>query len=169
MARQPGGTHQRREDTANPRASRLAVLRILHAADVRQADVLDVLREALEHDESRDDDELAGAPLDGFAIALLHGIGATLPELDARIGRSARGWRVERMPVVDRNVLRLAIHELLTEVTPVAVVLDEAVRLASDLSTDDSSRYVNGVLASIVRELETEGRLDRSDDGHPQT
>lgn len=168
MARQPGGTHPRREDTANPRASRLAVLRILHAADVRQADVLEVLREALEHDESRDDDELAGAPLDRFAITLLHGIGATLPELDARIGRSARGWRVERMPVVDRNVLRLAIHELLTEVTPVAVVLDEAVRMASDLSTDDSGRYINSVLASIVRELEAEGRLGRSGHGHPE-
>jgi N utilization substance protein B len=64
------------------------------------------------------------------------------------------------MPVVDRNVLRLALHELLTEPTPVAVVMDEAVRMASDLSTDDSGRYVNGVLAALVRELRAEGRLE---------
>jgi len=97
--------------------------------------------------------DLDAATLDRFAVTLLHGLGATMPEVDERIARFARGWRLERMPAIDRNVLRLAVHELLTEPTPIAVVMDEAVRLASELSTDDSGRYVNGVLAAIVRDI----------------
>lgn len=160
MATPPERTSPRRDDTRDPRASRLAVLRILHAADVRQVDPLDVLQEELERGPDVSDADLAGASLDRFAVTLLHGLVASRSELDVRIARSARGWRVERMPVIDRNVLRLAVHELLTEPTPVAVVLDEAVRLASELSTDDSGRYVNGVLAAVVRELREEGRLE---------
>ncbi len=160
MAGRPDDAPARRDDTRDPHASRLAVLRILHAADVRQVDPLDVLQEELERGQEGSDEDLGGATLDRFAVTLLHGLGATLPELDERIARSARGWRIGRMPVVDRNVLRLALHELLTEPTPVAVVMDEAVRMASDLSTDDSGRYVNGVLAALVRELRAEGRLE---------
>ena len=154
----------RRDDTRDPRASRLAALRVLYAADVREMDHLDVLQEVLERPggSGRDaegrartdsDAELDAATVDRFAVTLLHGLGATLADVDARISRHARGWRLERMPAVDRSVLRLAVHELMTEPTPVAVVLDEAVRLASELSTDDSGRYVNGVLAAVVREL----------------
>jgi len=152
----------RREDTRDPRASRLAVLRVLYAADLRGIDPLDVLHEQLvdegpvaraQRSDGDVDVELAGATLDGFAITLLHGLSASLPQIDERIRRFARGWRLERMPVIDRNVLRMAVHELITEPTPVPVVLDEAVRLASEHSTDDSGRYVNGVLAAIVRDL----------------
>jgi len=148
----PDAPRVRREDTRDPRASRLAALRVLYAADVRGVPVLEVLDEALGR-AGDVDGELEGASLDAFAVTLVRGVAATVDDLDARIGRSARGWRLERMPVVDRNVLRLAVHELLTEPTPVPVVLDEAVRLASELSTDDSGRYVNGVLAAVAREL----------------
>jgi len=157
-----GSATARRDDTRDPRASRLAVLRVLYAADLRGMDPLDVLHEQLVADgaaqrarrgEFDPDAELAGATLDGFAITLLNGLSASLPQLDERIRRFARGWRLERMPVIDRNVLRLAVHELITEPTPVPVVLDEAIRLASEHSTDDSGRYVNGVLAAIVRDL----------------
>jgi len=162
MADRPDGSAPRRDDTRDPHASRLAVLRVLYAADLRGVDPLDVLQEQIVADgpaqrarrgETGPDEELAGATIDGFAITLLNGLSASLPQIDERIRRFARGWRLERMPVIDRNVLRLAVHELLTEPTPVPVVLDEAVRLASEHSTDDSGRYVNGVLASIVREL----------------
>lgn len=164
MASASDAARSRRSDTHDPHASRLAVLRVLYAADVRERDPLDVLQDLLDRRAAagRDDadDELAGASLDAFASTLLHGLAASLTTLDERIGRSARGWRLARMPVVDRNVLRLAVHELITEPTPVAVVLDEAVRLAAELSTDDSGRYVNGVLATIVAELRTEGALE---------
>jgi N utilization substance protein B len=138
------------------------VLRVLYAADLRGMDPLDVLHEQLvdegpvaraRRSDTEVDVELAGATLDGFAITLLNGLSASLPQIDERIRRFARGWRLERMPVIDRNVLRMAVHELITEPTPVPVVLDEAVRLASEHSTDDSGRYVNGVLAAIVRDL----------------
>jgi hypothetical protein len=72
------------------------------------------------------------------------------------------------MPVIDRNVLRLAVHELLTEDTPVPVVLDEAVRLASEHSTDDSGRYVNGVLAAIVRDLASSEERDVAEQDLPE-
>ena len=160
MADRPADAPLRRDDTRDPRASRLAALRVLYAADVREVDPLDVLQEELEKQQGDADDDLDTATLDRFAVRLLHGLGGSMPEVDARIARFARGWRLERMPAVDRNVLRLAVHELLTEPTPVAVVMDEAVRLASELSTDDSGRYVNGVLSAIVRDLRAEPAED---------
>jgi len=153
MADRPDEAPARRDDTRDPRASRLAALRVLYAADVRAVDLLDVLQEELGQQVEGDDEELDAATLDRFAVTLLHGLGASLPDIDARISRFARGWKLGRMPAIDRNVLRLAVHELMTEPTPVAVVMDEAVRLASELSTDDSGRYVNGVLSAIVRDL----------------
>lgn len=156
MGDRSAGAPPRRDDTRDPHASRLAALRVLYAADVRQVDALDVLQEELERGAQAGDEDLDAATLDRFAVTLLHGLGASMADVDARISRSARGWRLERMPAVDRNVLRLAVHELLTEETPHAVVMDEAVRLATELSTDDSGRYVNGVLAAIVRELRAE-------------
>ena len=156
MTDRPDDVPVRRDDTRDPRASRLAALRVLYAADVREVDPLDVLQEELEKQQSDEDVDLDAATLDRFAVTLLQGLGGSMPEVDGRIARFARGWRLERMPAVDRNVLRLAVHELLTEPTPVAVVMDEAVRLASELSTDDSGRYVNGVLSAIVKDLRPE-------------
>jgi N utilization substance protein B len=73
------------------------------------------------------------------------------PEIDALIGGAAIGWDLERMAVVDRNVLRLAVAELLEcPDVPTAVILNEAVELASAYSTDDSGRFVNGVLATLA-------------------
>ncbi|MEX2550981.1 MAG: transcription antitermination factor NusB [Nitriliruptoraceae bacterium] len=95
-------------------------------------------------------------PLDGFTQALVLGVARERSSVETLIGRFARRWAISRMPVVDRNVLRLATYELLYESTPPAVVIDEAIRLAKRLSTDDSGRYVNGVLESIRREIEAE-------------
>lgn len=92
-------------------------------------------------------------PLDPFARSLVRGVGENLTEIDATLNRYARGWSVTRMPVVDRNVLRLGTYELLhTDETPAAVAIDEAVELAKTLSTDASPRYVNGVLSAINRD-----------------
>jgi len=91
--------------------------------------------------------------LDGFTRALVLGVEAHRPAIEDLIARYSRRWAISRMPVVDRNVLRLATYELLHETTPPAVVLDEAIALAKRLSTDDSGRFVNGVLESIRKEL----------------
>jgi transcription antitermination factor NusB len=92
-------------------------------------------------------------PVDGFTRALVLGVHDHAAEIDELISRFARRWSIARMPVVDRTVLRLATYELLHEPTGAAVVINEAVELAKSLSTDDSGRYVNGVLESIRKEI----------------
>jgi N utilization substance protein B len=72
-------------------------------------------------------------------------------EADAAITPLLQGWTLERMPTIDRLILRMATYELRHEGTPPAVVMDESVELAKKFSTEDSGRYVNGVLAAIVR------------------
>ena len=88
--------------------------------------------------------------LDARSRRLADGVWEHREEIDATIGGFASGWRVERMPAVDRNVLRLGVYELRYTDTPVGVVLDEAVELAKRFSTGRSGRFVNGVLAAVV-------------------
>jgi N utilization substance protein B len=93
-------------------------------------------------------------PPDKLAVLLVTGVDTHQPRIDQLIGGFAKGWSLERMPVIDRTVLRLATFELLERPeVPVAVVLDEAVELAKHFSTDDSGRFVNGVLAAIARQV----------------
>jgi N utilization substance protein B len=102
------------------------------------------------------DEVLADLPVppDEFAADLVAGVGTHLGEIDDRIRRFARGWALERMPVVDRTVLRMAIYELLHRPdVPTGAVISEAVELAKRYSTDDSGRFVNGMLSSIAEEV----------------
>ena len=93
-------------------------------------------------------------PTDELTTALVRGVEENQQRLDSAIEAHSKGWTLSRMPLIDRNVLRIAGFELLclAEV-PVAVVLDEAVELAKRFSTDDSGRFVNGVLSALVGEL----------------
>jgi transcription antitermination factor NusB len=93
------------------------------------------------------------APIDGFTRSLVLGVERDRVEVEGLITRYSRRWAISRMPVVDRNVLRLATYELLHEPTPPAVVLDEAIGLAKRMSTEDSGRFVNGVLESIRQDI----------------
>ena len=94
--------------------------------------------------------ELLMAP-DGYTATLVETVESRRPEIDGMIDDAAIGWDLGRMAVVDRNVLRLAVAELLAcPEVPTAVILNEAVELASAYSTDDSGRFVNGVLATIA-------------------
>lgn len=88
-----------------------------------------------------------------FARELVAGVSKCVDELDAILGIHARNWRVSRMAVVDRNVLRLAVHELRDTLTPVAVVIDEAVDLARRFGSDSSPSFVNGVLDAVAKEV----------------
>jgi N utilization substance protein B len=93
-----------------------------------------------------------GVASEDMARALLEGVEASREHIDAQIVTHARGWAIDRMPALDRAILRLAIHELLDRPdVPVAVVIDEAVELAKRFSTDDSGRFVNGVLAAVAK------------------
>lgn len=85
---------------------------------------------------------------------LVEGVEDRRERLDELIAGHAKGWTLARMPIIDLTVMRIAGYELLGRPdVPVAVVLDEAVELAKRFSTDDSGRFVNGVLAAIAREL----------------
>jgi N utilization substance protein B len=103
------------------------------------------------------DDREAGAPA-AYTVELVDGVAGLLPQLDARIADAAEHWTIDRMPLVDRNLLRLAAYELAARPeVPTAVVLDEAIELAKLLSTADSGRFVNGVLAHVAAEVRGSG------------
>jgi N utilization substance protein B len=94
-----------------------------------------------------------------YAITLARGAWDDCKALDERIAGAARNWRVERMTVLDRMVLRLAVHELLAHPgTPPRVVIDEAIELARSYSGDEAAKFVNGVLDGVFRKLKEEGR-----------
>lgn len=86
----------------------------------------------------------------GRAGRLAAGVEEHLPEIDAEIESRSTGWRITRMPAVDRAILRIAVYELLYTDTPVGVVVSEAVELAKTYSTAKSGSFVNGVLASVA-------------------
>ena len=99
-------------------------------------------------------------PPDELTVELVAGVEAHGPELDHAIAAKAKGWALERMPVLDLNVLRIATYELRARPdVPVAVILDEAVKLAKRFSTDDSGKFVNGVLAALAGELRPDAPL----------
>ncbi len=88
-----------------------------------------------------------------FAVELLTAAEANRERAEELIAGRATGWSIDRMPVMDRLVMRMAVAEMLVLATPTGVVLSEAVELAKRYSTDESGRFVNGVLAAIAREV----------------
>ncbi len=130
---------------------REAALRMLYQADLSGDATEAVLRAYL-------DGELSDTPPEGpgrrFAEHLFRGVRHRRDELDTMIRQGSAHWRLERMAAVDRNVLRLALFELLDEAeTPAAVILDEAVELAKIYGGEESGAFVNGVLDGIRRRL----------------
>ena len=93
-------------------------------------------------------------PVDQVVRLLVLGVMEHQSEIDASITAHSTGWTIERMPALDRNILRVATFELMQRAdVPTAVILDEAVELAKRFSTDDSGRFVNGVLSAIATEV----------------
>jgi len=92
---------------------------------------------------------------EGRGFRLAHETWARVDEIDAALNAQATDWRVERMPAVDRAILRLAVYELRFTDTPVGVILSEAVELANRYSTTQSGRFINGVLAQIAEQPRT--------------
>jgi len=115
---------------------------VLYEADVRGRDRLDLLRERVAD---------GHPPMSDYAVELVEGVAEHAQRIDELIARHATGWTLERLPDVDRAILRMAVFELLWEDdVPDPVVIDEAVELAKSLSTDESPAYVNGVLGGIL-------------------
>lgn len=92
----------------------------------------------------------------GFSANLVSGIEACHEELDAHVTRLAVDWRVDRMAVIDRNILRLAAYELIHRPdVPVSAAINEAVELAKTFSTPEAARFINGILGQLAREQRT--------------
>jgi N utilization substance protein B len=124
--------------------ARKRALDILYEAELRAADPLTTLADRV---------ALADPPVNDYTVELVEGVQSHRARIDAILTDYAEGWTVERMPDVDRAVLRLGVFELLwRDDVPDAVAIDEAVELAKSLSTDESPRFVNGVLARVVRD-----------------
>ena len=123
--------------------ARKRALDILFEAEQRGSPVLDLLAERI---------TLGSPPVPGYAADLVRGVTVHTARIDELISQYAEGWTMDRMPAVDRNVLRIGVYELLwADDVPDGVAISEAVLLAQDLSTEASPAFVNGLLARIAK------------------
>ena len=127
--------------------SRRRALQLMYECDMRKIAPEDAMRDYF-HTLYTEENEGLPEP-DAFMEEMLFGAHAEMEYLDAVITRRSDNWKLERMPVVDRNILRLAAWELLRTPTPPAVVIDQAIELARRFSGDESARFVNGVLDAL--------------------
>ena len=125
--------------------ARKRALDILFASELRSEDPVVALDRAIEAGEG---------PTNDYTSTLVRGVVEHLPRIDEVLTTYSKGWTLARMPVVDRNVLRIGVFELLwgDDDVPETVAVSEALHLVQDLSTDDSPAFVNGLLGSIMRD-----------------
>ena len=125
--------------------ARKRALDVLFESDLRDVDPLQTLRDRLA---SRNGDLVASVD---YALTLVEGVVEHRDRIDEILSTYAEGWTLDRMPAVDRAILRIALYELLwCADIPDAVAIDEAVELAKSLSTDESPRFVNGLLGRVA-------------------
>jgi N utilization substance protein B len=141
-------------DSAGLRRAREAALQMLYQWEVGRASAHEAI---VTYWPAHDGERELPEPLRAFANSLLRGTIARVAEIDAILAAHAQNWRVERMAVLDRLVLRLAVYELLAEpATPPKVVINEALELARTYSGEEAVAFVNGVLDAARKELERE-------------
>ena len=127
--------------------ARKRALDVLFAADVRGESATEALDRAIAEGEG---------PTNEYTSVLVRGVAEPRPRLDELLSSYSEGWTLDRMPAVDRNVLRLGLWELLyADDIPDAVAVTEALALVRDLSTDESPSFVNGVLGAILKSKPT--------------
>ncbi len=125
---------------------RKRALDILYESDIKSVNPLWLVKERT----------VSADEISQFALELVEGFGNQAIEIDALIDRNAKNWDLDRLASVDRNILRIAVFELLNAKAreiPVPVVIDEAIELAKALSTDDSPKYIHGILSAIAGEI----------------
>ena len=122
--------------------ARKRALDFLYEADIKKVLAADLFS-------ARGANELSQEP---YGLVLINGVAEHLPKIDELIITYAQGWDMDRMPPIDRNILRIAIFEILWAAEiDIQVACDEAIELAKSLSTDESSSYINGVLGRIIK------------------
>ncbi|MCX2969991.1 MULTISPECIES: transcription antitermination factor NusB [Streptomyces] len=126
--------------------ARKRAFQIIFEADQRGTGVTEVLADWIRHARS----DSRQPPVSDYTMRLVEGYADHIARIDELLSEHAVGWTLDRMPAVDRNLLRLGAYELLWEdETPDAVVLDECVQLAKEFSTDESPAFVNGLLGRL--------------------
>jgi N utilization substance protein B len=139
------------------RRAREAALQMLYHAEVGQVPIGEVAATHAAMDDAAVAVDDAGRE---WAVAMARGVGGEQQILDGYIGDASRNWRLERLGIIDRLLLRLAVHELLTHPeTPPRVVIDEAIELARSYSGEDAAKFVNGVLDGVFKRLKDEGKV----------
>ncbi len=130
--------------------SRQRALQVLYQWDMTKQPVAQAISsfyDTLYSDESEEEEHTPGR--DEFMEELVKGTSEMAADIDHRISSKSENWRLERMPAVDRNILRLAIYEMSREETPPAVVIDEALELARQFSGEESVSFINGILDAV--------------------
>jgi N utilization substance protein B len=140
-----------RPDAAGLHRARAAALQMLYQWEVGRVSADEAI---VTYWPARDPEEALAAPLQALANDLVRNTIARVSEIDAMLARHAQNWRVERMAVIDRLVLRLAVSEMLASPdTPPRVVINEAIELARAYSGDEAVGFVNGILDAVRKEL----------------
>jgi|SRR5258708_3364054 N utilization substance protein B len=137
--------------------SRQRALQVLYQWDIRKQpvrDALDSFYDSLYTSEDETSDSVS-PPRDPFMEKLVRDCVDRTGEIDHKITENSAHWRLERMPVVDRNILRLAVCEMMQMETPAPVVIDEALELARRFSGEESVPFINGVLDAVRKQLGT--------------
>jgi transcription antitermination protein NusB len=136
----PGDRRSGHDGIGTPREARERALALLYEAEAKDEAGTDVV---------------AGLPVEPepYAAEIVAGVTDHQGEIDDLLRRFAKGWNLERMPAIDRSVLRMSVWELAHTDLPLGVVISEAVELAKRYSTDDSHRFVNGMLSRIADEV----------------
>jgi N utilization substance protein B len=128
--------------------SRQRALQVLYLWDMRRQPIEDALHAYYDTLSSEEDSPQPTAP-DEFMETLVRGASAHAEDIDKRIAEKSEHWRLDRMPAVDRNILRLAVYEMTALQSPAPVVIDEALELARQFSSDESVSFINGVLDAV--------------------
>jgi len=134
--------------------SREHALQVLFAWDQRKQPIDEAI--ASFYETLGSDEEPRETPPDEFMESLARGAASKSDGIDKRIVAKSANWRLERMPAVDRNILRLAVYEMTEVGTPAPVVIDEALELARQFSGDESVAFVNGVLDAVRRDAQNQ-------------
>jgi N utilization substance protein B len=131
--------------------SRQRALQVLYQWDLTKQPVDEAISSFYNTFDAEDTGELPQR--DAFMEELARGASGMASDIDNRISTKSENWKIERMPAVDRNILRLAIYEMSQQSTPPAVVIDEALELARQFSGEESVSFINGVLDAVHKEL----------------
>ena len=131
--------------------SRQRALQVLYQWDMNKGRVEDAISSFYDTLNSEGDEADTGP--DEFMEELAKGTSQMTPDIDHQITAKSENWKLERMPIVDRNILRMAIYEMNHRETPPAVVIDEALELARQFSGEESVSFINGVLDAVHKEI----------------